>query len=350
MKTIRFFTLFIAGTTMLSGCLGDYNPPEQKKTDVIVVINEGDATESGSVRFYIENQSYLNPAIYGLSGNIQSAMMFQEHLWVTANNPDKLSSVDLVYETITELPATELQTPRQVNYYAQSSGSKLFVSNWGDSVTAANEHPKAFVAVYDLNNYSSLPDILPCGSDAEGMFVYVDIGKLFVATKQGVVVFDLNQTTMPRDALIRSTQFSGNAKQFVMDSTGVVWVSYSDGGIMGFNPKTYAVVREHVIPVDSLTGAIAIDRDQVKVISYGSSPAAIYATDLSTGAQTTLVTGSYNFTGIGVYPVSGNIYAADTKADGKSTLLVFDKDGRKLAEETNVGIRTKGFSYFMVIN
>ncbi|MDR2362433.1 MAG: hypothetical protein LBD91_06860 [Prevotellaceae bacterium] len=350
MKTIRFLTLLIAGATALSGCLGDYNPPEQKRTDVIVIINEGDTAGNGSVRFYIENQSYLNPAIYGLSGNIQSAMMFQEHLWVAANNPDKLSSVDLIYETITELPITELQTPRQVNYYAQSSGNKLFVSNWGDSITTANDHPNAFVAVYNLSNYSSPPTILPCGSDAEGMFVHVDLGKLFVATKQGVVVFDLTQTAMPRDTLIRSTQFSGNAKQFVIDSTGVVWVSYSDGGLMGFNPETYAVVREHAIPVDPLTGAIATDQYQTKVISYGSSPAAIYATDLSTGAQTMLVSGSYNFTGIGVYPVSGNIYAADTKADGKSTLLVFDKDGRKLAEETNVGIRTKGFSYFMVIN
>lgn len=345
------FTLLIAGAALLSGCLGEYNPPEIKRTDVTVIVNEGTvADKNGSVRLYIENQNVLNPAVRNLSGNIQSTVRVQESLWVVANNPDKVSIIDLIYDRMTELPATELQTPRYADYYIDNYESKLFISNWGDSVTVDNEHPESFVAVYNLNNYYLPPTKLPCGSDAEGLFVDMDAKRLFVATKAGVVAFDLSKTAMPRDTVLTSAQFSGHAKQFVFDSTGVVWVSYSDGGVMGFNPKTYAVTAEYPIPLDSATGAIATDMTWTKIISYSVEPTVIYATDLATGTREELIRGSFTPTSIGVCPVSGNIYTSDTKADGKSALLIFDKDGNKIVEEAEVGYRMKGYTFFMVLS
>ncbi|MDR1681064.1 MAG: hypothetical protein LBS12_04680 [Prevotellaceae bacterium] len=343
MKTSTFFVWLGAGLLLFAGCLGEYNPPEIKRTDVIVLINEGSATEAGSVRLYIENQATLNEPLSDLTGNVRAVSMFEQCLWVTTNNPDAVHIVDMEYGRRSELPATELQTPRYTNYY----GSKLLVSNWGDSVTAAGEHPESFVAVYSLSDYSRPPTILPCGSDAEAMMVNATTGRLFVATKQGVAVFDLTKSTMPRDALIVSTQFHGNAKQFVADSTGTVWVSYTDGGIMGFDPTTFAVTAEYPVPIDTATGAIAIDGDWIRVLSYSPSPAVIYATDLTTGVTEERVRNSaYHFTSIGVCPASGNIYSSDTKSDDKSTLLIFDKTGRKQAEYADVGIRTKGYIYF----
>ncbi len=361
MKTTKLVVLFVIIATLLTGCLKS-EQPDIVYDYVTVVVNEGNFSErNGSVNYYNEAENRLNnnPLKTSIGATYQSVDITSNgYLWVVANNPDKIVAFDALSGAMTDVEVTTgLTTPRFTTFY----GNYMFVSNWGNPQQIGEwepgvpmyGYPDSYVAVYNMPGGRTPVRTLPCGYDAEGLLIYNNT--LFVATKEGVKVFDLSLSTMPLVTTITSTQFTtGNAKHFVVDASGRVWVSFTYGGLLCFDPVTYAVKEQYPVPLDDFTGNIAINKDRTKIFSYATTydaewnftGAAVYATDVATGTQTELFSGMYNFYSIGVNPFTGAIYTADTRYDANSVMMVLDEAGNKKAEvETGVG--TSRYAFFM---
>jgi len=361
MKKTTLLLVTIAGLFLLASCF-DNTPREEASEYVSVIVNEGNFSQkNGSINYYSEETGRLNlqPLGMELGATYQSAAITSNGLlWVLGNNPDKLVTFDAISgRTDMEIPNTQLKNPRFMEFYE----TYLFVSNWGDPVANGEwspgvpryEYPNSYVAVLNAADNFTLTKKLTCGYDAEGMKIYKN--RLFVATKAGVEVFDITQASMPNVATIATTAFSGNAKQFVVDSSENLWVSYTDGGLLGFDPATYAIL--HTLPqikLDDFSGNIAITKDGKKIISYATTydaqwnpaGAAIYATDLASGVQTEVLNGNYYLYGIGVSPFTGNIYTADTRFDANSELMIVDVDSNEIIARHTVGVGTSRFVFF----
>jgi sugar lactone lactonase YvrE len=347
--------LMTAGLFLLAGCFPEQEPREYVYDYMAVIVNEGDtATRQGSIHYYDETTKQLtNPLLMHIDGAYQSAAVtsggYAGYLWVVTNKADQITVFDATVGTLNTILQTRLKTPRFVGFYERY----LLVTNRGDAVRNGGtvEYPRSYVSVYDLSSNLLHRDTLACGADAEGLLVHKD--RLFVATRNGVKIFDLTQSSMPLVDSVISTKYTGKARQFVVDREDNVWVSYTDGGLMCFDPRDYTLKREYDAPVDPESGAIAITKDSTAILSYsvtGTSPkeATIYRTDLATGDRTSKVIGPYNVCSIGVSR-KGNVFTADTKLSGKSTLLVFDETLTKI-DERETGAGTKGFSFFVAVS
>jgi hypothetical protein len=349
MKTNRIIGAITVGTLLLSGCISHENPII--KTAVIaVVVNEGNGNNKyGTVDYYYENNGTIDLNVLGTfaAASLQSvAITANGWLWVTANDPDKIEAFDAVTgRKMLDISNTHLSTPHQITAYE----NYLFVTNGGTPAGTPPTYPDSYVSVFSASNNFSHVRQLPCGADAEGLLCYKN--RLFVATGAGVKVFDLSQASMPEDTTLASTIFTGSAKQLVVDASKKVWVSYTDGGLMGFDPETYHITGEYAVPVDAATGAIALTKDGAKIISYATvqSPlkATIYVTNLTSGSTTEWEAGACNVRSIGVSPFTGNIFTADTNYEAGSTLLIFNESGVKQGEQTT-GVGAKGYVFFSI--
>ncbi len=357
MKTHKFLGLLFAGALLLAGCsLDDNTGGETPTAHVVMIVNEGNFSDrNGSINYYYEESGNLqaNPLNMSLGALYQSIHVTPAgNLWVVTNNPDRLTLFNPSSGMATGVTITgQLETPR----FMKSKGDYLFVTNWGTAVdnNGWREYTNSYVAVYDVTDNYRLVKTLACGSDAEGLEIYGD--KLYVATKAGVKVFDITTAAMPEITTIAATAFTGNAKQFVVDKNNKIWVSYTDGGLMCFNPATNAVEKEYPAPVDAFSGAIAITKSGEKIVSntvmydadYNLTGSALHLTDINAGTNDTLVKSTYNFYSIGVSPFTGNIFTADTRFDGNSTLLIYGEDGKKKGEKT-AGVGTGRFTFLEV--
>jgi hypothetical protein len=328
---------------LLAGCLGDPVEREVKTAYVAVIVNNGTGG-NGSVNYYYEGDGMLikDPLNNNLDATYRSAQLLGEYLYVVTNEPDALLQYDIMgrpagYPVSNDI----LKTPR----FATADQSYLYVSNWGTKDEATGEYQNANVTVLDKWGHS-LYKTLDCGAGAEGILAYKD--RLFVATKDSVEVFNISTGNMEKEPAIKAS-LTGQAKRFAVDSLGMVWVSYTGGGLLSFDPASSQILHEvSNVPVDSLTGAIAVTKDRQKIISYANSEtnAVIAATDISTREMKKLVEVPYHITAIGVSPFTNDIFIAHTPSGGgNSTLIVFDETGVKKTEK-EVGPNTGHITFF----
>jgi hypothetical protein len=336
--------LLAAAPFLLAGCLGDPVEREVKTAFVAVVVNNGTGG-NGSVNYYFEGDGILDkePLSNKIEATYRSAQLLGEYLYVVTNEPDALLHYDIMGRQAGYPVANDiLKTPR----FATADQSYLYVSNWGTKDEATGEYLNAHVTVLDRWGHS-LRKTLDCGSGAEGILAYKD--RLFVATKDSVEVFNISNESMGKEPSIKAASLTGHAKRFAVDSLGMVWVSYTGGGLLSFDPASSQILHEvSNVPVDSLTGAIAVTTDGKKIISYANSEtdAVITATNISSGEIKVLVQEPYHITAIGVSPFTNDIFIAHTPSGGSaSTLIVFDENGVKKAEK-EVGPNTGHITFF----
>ncbi|MDR2359643.1 MAG: hypothetical protein LBD87_07610 [Prevotellaceae bacterium] len=340
MKTTNILAAAIAATSFLfTGCLGDPVEPEVKSAYVAVVVNNGNG-QNGSVNYYFENDGSMikDPFDYSYNATYRSIQMVGDRLCLVTNDKDAILYFDIMGRVLGSPRTDNLQTPR----FATATTNYTFVSNWGEET--GGSYQSSYITVFNKSDYSFYKK-LPCGSQAEGIVAYKD--RLFVATGEGVEVFSTLNTDFVLEGAIHASTLTGNAKHFVADSLGFMWVSYANGGLLHFDPSSRRIIRELPnVPVDAETGFIAITKDGKKVISYANTPqATVVATDILTGEQTVLIEGNYNITALGVSPFTNDILIADTASGGESTFMAFDETGHKKGE-INTGTHTGYITFF----
>lgn len=329
----------VAAPFLFTGCLGDPVEPEVKSAYVAVIVNNGDG-QNGSVNYYFEDDGSIikNPFDYSYSATYRSIQMVGDRLCLVTNDQDAILYFDIRGYVLGSPRTENLQTPR----FATATTNYVFVSNWG-AETGSGSYESSYVTVFNKDDYSFYKK-LPCGSRAEGIIAYKD--RLFVATGEGVEIFSTLTTDFLPEDTVKASTLTGNAKHFVVDSLGTMWVSYDGGGLLRFDPSSRIILSELPdVPVDAETGFIATTKNGKKVVSYTNTPqATVVATDIFTGEQSVLIEGNYNITAFGVSPFTNDILIAHTPS-GESTFMVFDETGKKKGE-TSTGTHTGYITFF----
>ena len=350
--------IYLLPAALMAGCLQYGDPYVWTARNVAVIVNEGSPNNSnGTINFYSEADSSikLNPIRNDLNdliqANIRSATFTNGgNLWVVCNNPNKIVGVDVITGNDVII-IDSLSTPVRALFQS----IYLFVANRG--APNSNGGYNSYVQMYSLAYQLRPVQKFAVASNPQDMLVCQN--KLYVAGDSGVQVFDLSRMNdfdiimgAPIAAIPPASEEWGGARRMVLGAANDVWVSYTGGVLQCINGVTEKIHRIG-IPIDSASGSIAIERDGTSIVSYvtqsdgaGSPHSIIYRTSLATGDTTAIFSGAYNLSGIGVNPSTGSIYTADTRADGRSDLIVI-KNGS--AKHIPAGVNTRQFLFFEIL-
>ena len=165
------------GTIVFTSCTSD--SPSLPRGDYdkgILISGEGSGAGTGSVSFVSDDFLTSENLIYNkvnaseLGVYLQSLAFDADRAFIVVDNQNTISVVDRYTFAKVGVITTELATPR----YMTVANDKGYVTNWGAS--------GAFVAVYDLNNYSFIKKI-NVGNGPER--IIERNGKLYVSHKGG---------------------------------------------------------------------------------------------------------------------------------------------------------------------
>ncbi|GHT13052.1 hypothetical protein AGMMS4956_08620 [Bacteroidia bacterium] len=362
----KLFVLLLPAL-MAAGCLGEGDSRLWKSDVVAVVVNEGGAAaRNGSINFYYEAADSLvaNPIKNdAIEASIQSVQFTNGGaLWLVCNQPDKIMVFDIETGNYSPTAITDsLQNPRHISIYSDSYRLLyyLFVSNKGEAA-ADGSFPNSYVQVYELVGNGKFAPIkrLPCGADAEGIAIVN--GKIYVATGEGVLVFDAyNLDKVP--ATLDYNSAWGAAKHFVQDSLYNLWVSYSGSKVQYINTQRVEAASSKSIPLDTAGGDIALGSGGKHIISFvnekdaaGADSLTVYRTDAASSvasdvasvASSVIFTGKYKARGININLITGSIYLA-AEQDGASVLLLINESGELLHRKPTAGVGIKEFRFFV---
>jgi len=317
------------------------------ETDGVLIINEGNfGAGNGSLSLYEETKlSIENNIIKNANGGnsigatVQSFYAHDGIGYIICNSNDKVEFISLEDFTFLANPLTELSQPR----YMTILGDRGYITCWGpwDNWTL----PDSYVAVLDLNT-KTIIDSLECGSGPEGILA-VD-NRLFIANsfETTISVLDLSDQSHTKIDLDTPPQ------HLVIDGNGEIWVSQTNG-LQGINPGTLDLGQ--LVDLNNMNGKIAIspggkdlyimtvepwDENKVNL----ASQIKVFDTELKQLNTSALISG-FDFYGIGVNPISGAIYVADSKAfSGPGEISVYNTHGNLLDQQT-VGVGPNGFVF-----
>ncbi|MCL2097513.1 MAG: hypothetical protein FWH23_01970 [Bacteroidales bacterium] len=352
METIKRFFLLAFVAVTLNACLGD--PPVYRYDNIVIVINQGNFTDqNGSISYYYEDTKEVKENVLNiangttLGASIQSAEVSNTGaLYLVCNYADKIEVFDISTGRAVASPFTgsDLSSPRYI-----AGGNSLYITNWGEGVDNGSGwqiFPDSYVlALSYYNNNWVAGRKIPCGTSAEDIRNINN--KLYVATEEGIAVIDVNNGDAI-DLIIPPAGTFGGAKSFVQSKNNLLWASYPDAQkLVAIDLTNNSVQGAYDMPLDWM-GPIACNYAGTKI--YSCKDNSIFELDVDTKAFETFftgVSGAY-FYSIGVSPFTGNVYTANTKFDGNSTLLVLSAEGNLIDQKT-VGVGTCGFRFLQKV-
>lgn len=317
---------------------------------MVIVLNQGNySDQSGSISLYSETDNTIHNRVFeGANGVSLGAIIISgwvddsKQAYLVCNNPDKIVIIDAKTAKISAPAITaELSNVRSVC----GDANYIYASNWDKEMTQTPsgfyEFQKSFVSVYDARTKTFVKKVA-VGTDVEGILLYGN--RLFVATKDGVKVLDVTQSSMPTLKTIRESGVDGGAKNLVLDSRGKIWASFPMYGLVEIDPASMSATAKVQVPVDFMDGYIAYDSKGGRVLTYSTQfdasynpvQANIYGVDVNTKEKSTIFTGTY-FYGVGASPFTGNIFTAETSFSSNSVLKVIKSSGEVSGHTAGVG-------------
>jgi hypothetical protein len=351
--------ILLSGFLLLfAGCTKDDNiiiePPDRS---MVMILNQGNFSEhSASVSVYDEvndvmhNRFYENANGVSIGATIVSGSVGpQGTAYLVCNYPDKIEIINAETGESVGAPITEgLSNPRNVLV----TGSRIYVTNWGDEhITGEDgfwQYTNSFVSVYDINS-RNLISTVEAGTDAEGLLLFST--SLFVATREGVRVFDVTADRLDEVALIEAEEGSGPAKHISYDNNSMLWVAYPESGVAKIDPFSLSYIRMYDIPVD-VDGYITNDYLGNRLYtyktlfneSYQPEGSHVYIIDPVTGDFTEFAAGNY-FYSVGVSPLTGNLFASEVSFTSNSLVKILDRQGMQEGSLT-AGVAACRFLFF----
>jgi len=356
---LKLIFVLMAVTFLAVSCSKDSGSEGNDNQGKVLVINQGNYTEqSASISLYDENTNQIQNRLYetangvSIGATINSGYItpFGEAALV-CNYPDKVLFIDPETGVDKGYSITEgLVSPRNIVV----SDSYTYITNWDASHTVLPngvwEFTESYVSIY-ANSTLSLQRKVLVGSDAEGVMLYG--GRLYVAVKQGLKVYDIEGNNLELLATLKPSSFTGGAKHIALDGLNKIWVSFPGDGLMKVNPATLEIVTTVNVPVDAMDGYIAEDEDGSNIYtycttfdaSYNPTESKIYKVNIYNNSYSTLFTGTY-FYGVGVSPETGDVFTAEVSFTSNSVLKVVASTDGTIRNSATAGIGTCRYLFF----
>ncbi len=320
-------TLLLAAVTLESCKKEEPNPtstsgPAGAYSNGVFISCEGAfGSGTGTVSFFSRStqtvSNDLNQAVNSLPlGNIvQSMQLHNGKGYVVVNNSGKVEVVNASsFESAGKI--TGLTSPR---YFAGINANKAYVSQWGSAGTNVG------VRVIDLSS-NTAGALIPCGAGPEkmlksGNFVYVVNSGGFGNDSTVTVI---NTTT---DVVSATIQVGHNPNSIVQDKNGKIWVLC--GGIVDFSVPANGTPGKliRINPTTNLIEAtftfssgsehplhLSLNKAKDKLLFLGNlySLGSLYSFDITGSSLPSTPSIARNFYGLGVDPVSDQIFTSVT--------------------------------------
>lgn len=224
MKINKLLTLIALGGILFTSCSDD-NTPDLPKGDYdngILISGEGSGASTGSISYVSEDFSTSENLIYKKVNNsefgtyLQSMAFDKDRAFVVVDNQNTITAVDrFTFEKVGSLTES-LETPR----YMTVAKNKGYVTNWGLK--------GAFVAVYDMNDYSFIRKI-NIGSGPER--ILERSGKLYVSHKGGFGTNNIISVINISNDEVVEVEVNDNPDEMFFDNSGNL-VVLCEGGVI----------------------------------------------------------------------------------------------------------------------
>lgn len=357
----KIFVKIVSGlllTFLLAGCLKDNMDPDVPTSKKVMILNQGNFTEhSASISLYdeetkqIQNRAFETVNGRSIGATVVSGSLIGNTALLVCNYPDKIEIVDSWTAIAFSEPITEgLASPRN----AIATTNRIYVTNWDYTYNETPSgwwiYPDSYISIYDIVSRQFIKKV-KVGTDAEGLLIIGN--KMFVATLEGVKVFEIMGDNLNFITVLRPQDTEGGAKHLVVDKNFMVWASFPGTGVVKIDPNTLTIKTVVDVPVDSMDGYIASDPMRGKIYTYNTtfdqnySPveANIYSVDTSTGQVSVFFTGTY-FYGVGASPYTGNVYTAEVSFTSNSVMKTITPAGLPDGSATT-GVGTFRFLFYL---
>ena len=326
--------------TVLSSCSEQEVVPAGEFDTGVVVINEGNFSDAnGSVSFYNEASKQVTQDIFAVAndisvgGLIQSVFYYDDRAFIIDNLGSKIYVVDAgSYELITTIEQG-LNAPRYMTVVA----GRAYVTNWGSFDENFNL-PDSYVSVIDLASYEELSSIAT-DSGCEGVLGYG--GKVYVANSfsNTVDIIDPSMESVTGQIVVETGPVS-----FKEDKNGAVWLMSSDFSGPSYLSKLDLNAEEVINSIALAPFAKSLNiNGSGDVLYYLSAPygedTGVYSLGIEAAeAGSEPMISMANIYGLGIHPVSGEIYLANHNAfQGNGTVLIYEGSSQKSSFAAGVG-------------
>jgi len=349
---ITFKQLLIAAlifTTLYSCKKDDDNTDDKFLTEGgVIILNEGQfQSGNGSVNFFNPENSELINELFNQQNNrplgdvVQSIHIEGNKAYIVVNNSSKIEIVDIAdFKSLGTI--TGFTSPR---YILPVSNSKAYVTDLFSGT----------ISIVNLNNNTISGTISSTGWTEELALVN---GKVFVTNKESDYVYVINPNN---DTKEDSLVVAGGPNSLKVDRNGKLWVlcggwtTYDvdwtpintiEGGIARINPLNLSVEATIALNNNSDTPSklrINGAKDKLYFLNNG-----VYSMDISSSSfpSTAFVSqGTANFYGLGVHPISGDVYVGDAIDFQQRGLVYRYSSNGALIEEFLVGINPTDFAF-----
>jgi hypothetical protein len=293
--------------------------------------------EKGEVTNFFDQQQNKGTV---LASNIQFAYKSGDNIFLMANSPDQVISLDPLFVQAKNGVTDKIVKPRN----CVADGKYLYISCWGEDPDW-NLMPNSYIAKYNIETRTVEKEIKLAGGP-EGL--EISNGKLYAALnfKKAVAVMDLASEA------ISYIETPAVCSYFLKDNNGNLYVSlissYSTPATQtGLGYITTSNNALTVIPQDNVSteyaSIMAFSKDKSKIYIAAASYDAnwvmvggiqVFNVATKKFEQNSLVSGISGLKGVSVNPVDGNIYVFVSPSTTSNGLMkIYSEDGKAVAEK-----------------
>ncbi len=355
----KLFLVIPAAALMSVSCTKDNGPDNEDNKGKVLIINQGNFTEqSSSISLYDENTNQIQNRFYETANGVSIGATINSgyitpsgEAALVCNYPDKVVFLNPETGKDSGYSITEgLVSPRNI----VSSDNYIYITNWDSDHTVLPsgtwEFTKSYISIYSASTRALLRKVL-VGSDAEGLLLYK--GKLYVAAKQGLKVYDIDGNNIIPEATVKPANFVNGARHIVVDRYNKIWVSFPGDGLMQVNQANNEILSTLNVPVDGMDGYITTDKSGDNIYTYCTTfdatynpdEANIYKVNVANNSFGKLFTGTY-FYGVGVSPVTGDVFTSEVSFTSNSVLKVVASSDGTIRNSATAGIGTCRYLFF----
>jgi hypothetical protein len=316
----------------------------------IFITNEGQfPSGAGTVSFYnrttktVSNDIFQKVNGYPLGSVVQSMNLYNGKAYIVVNTANKVEVVT-AGDFKSAGSITGFTQPR---YFLPINASKAYVSEWGDGGS------KGAVRVINLAN-NTISNSIPTGLGAENMVKYNDF--VYVTCNGGFgkdsIVTVINAV---KDTVFKKIVVGPNPGYIQMDANGKIWVlckgQYNTvtyaiekaGKLVRINPANNTVEQTFAFSTASSPDNLSLNAAKTKL--FYNFNGAVYAQDITAGTLSATPLINKRFYGLGIDPVTDNIFGADPK-DYTNAGYVFRYTPAGVAiDSLKVGVVPGGFFF-----
>jgi YVTN family beta-propeller protein len=353
---LKKLLIFVAFIVSFTACTKSTNDPVAVNTNAdVIIINEGNfSSADGSLSTFRSSDNTSELGIFErvngfpLAATLQTAFTdnTRQMLFITTNAPDKLEIVSLNnFASLGSIRNTTGNTNFTNPYTFVRFNNVGYVSNWGTWNNTTFSYENGFLTKINLDNNSVITKI---SRTKQPQDLLVFNNNLYVTNVDGNTISVLS--TNNESSIAEITTPTGPDKM-ILDRNNKIWVLCTSGKLIRINPTNNTIEQTFDVSVQGYNEKMVMNGNKdvlYWISSTGFNPAQgkVFSMNINaTTAPTTPLISRNNIYGVGVHPVSGDIYVGDSNSfQGNGRVYVYNPQG---TEKTNfnVGRGPNGFVF-----